>query len=130
MNPARIMPVAYPALRDWVFVFAVMTGIGVLSLVPSGGGATVWTDFDKIIHAGLYGLLGFVSARAGDRRPGRRVAVGVLGFAIATVFGGVMEWLQSFVEREPSWGDLAADAAGAAGGAALWLFRQRSPNRT
>lgn len=124
MSLARILHIEYFAVRDWVPVLVVMAWVGIVSLMPIESGMRVWNHFDKIIHAGLYGLLGFLSSRAAGRGQGRRVAVGVLGFVIAMVFGGVMEWLQSFVERGPSWGDLAADAGGAAGGAALWLLRR------
>jgi len=127
---ARILPVESFAIRDWVPVLVVMAGVGIVSLMPIESGTRVWNHSDKIIHAGLYGLLGFLSSRAGGWGQGRRVAVGMLGFVIATVFGGVMEWLQSFVERGPSWGDVVADAAGAAGGATLWLLRQRSWSRS
>ena len=49
-------------------------------------------------------------------------------FLAAVAFGGVIEFLQSFQGRPPSWFDMMTDTAGASAGLALWalLDRRRS----
>ena len=75
---------------------------------------------DKVLHACAYALLGFLvrGALAGTRF-GARAAL-VLAVFASTAYGASDEWHQSFVpNRTADVFDLAADALGAAAGAAL-----------
>lgn len=124
-------------------MLAVMAMAGVLSLLPLQGVPSGPTGADKIAHFVLYAVLAFVTCRAAGKsagRPGRGrdrrqraprapAAIVATGFAVAVVFGGAMEWLQGAVGRDPSWGDLFANAAGAAAGAAIWWLRHARQRR-
>ena len=46
-------------------------------------------------------------------------------FFVAVAFGGVIEFLQSFQGRPPSWFDMMTDTAGASAGLALWAMFER-----
>lgn len=84
---------------------------------------------DKLVHAVVFGVLGGLAARGlvAVGKGGRRAFWGAL--AAASLYGAVDEWHQSFVPgRDPDPRDWAADAAGAAIGAAavVGLPRRRS----
>jgi len=82
---------------------------------------------DKVVHLGLYAVLGLALAWAG-RESGwnRPFLLLALGFG----YGVLDEWHQSFVPgRDPSFGDLLADGVGVALGVllgGLLLARTRS----
>lgn len=87
-------------------------------------------DHDKLLHAAAYAVLGGLVRGALGGVPLRPwVALG-LAVAVGTAYGASDEWHQSFVpNRSSDPGDLAADAMGAAAGAAmaaLILRRQRA----
>ena len=75
---------------------------------------------DKIVHFGLFLMLGFLAARSWPSTAGRwRALLGLL------LLGCLTEWLQQFVPgRGTSAFDLAADVAGASLG--LWWFHPES----
>lgn len=76
---------------------------------------------DKVVHALLYAPLGFLGVRAF----GGSFALGV---AACVACGAVDEWNQRAVSgRASDWRDFAADAAGAALGA--WIFVRTRPRR-
>ena len=78
---------------------------------------------DKLVHFGVYALLGAACAR-GLQRSTRRRAVALLLLAVALVagFGVTDELHQLFVPfRSCDWHDLVADAVGACAGALAWL---------
>lgn len=95
-------------------------GIWALSATPDPPGADlgVLPHLDKVAHVALFlvqaGLLRLAGLGAGA------------SFLAATAWGGIDEWHQSYVPgRNPSLGDLAADAIGAVLGANLveWVAR-------
>lgn len=71
--------------------------------------------WDKAAHLAAYALLGLACLRAthgGFARP--RPAASLAGLTLAVAYGAFDEWHQSWVPgRQPSLGDLVADAAGA-----------------
>jgi len=87
---------------------------------------------DKVVHFGIYAVLGALLARAlaGGIRTvtARRAALAIL---LSTLYGVTDEWHQSFVPgRTPEPRDVAADFAGAAAGAlALLAVRRRAVRR-
>jgi VanZ family protein len=108
-----------------------------LSTIP--GSAIPEVDFpqaDKLVHAGVYGILGALTFRgARMSRPnhstGRVVAVAVL---IAVLYGITDEFHQAFVPRRtPDWRDAVADTIGGLSGAlicaAFVARRARKPDR-
>lgn len=79
---------------------------------------------DKVAHLIAYGLLAALLVRALARADWRRISARVVTGAIvvATVYGAIDEWHQSFVPgRTPEVADLVADFMGAClVGVALW----------
>ena len=83
---------------------------------------------DKVIHAGVYGMLSFLLALGTGRRTRPHalwlVPLLVLGFGLTD------EFHQSFVPgRSVSLGDLGADAAGAVTATLLWWLARRQGRR-
>lgn len=102
-------------LRPWIPALVWMVVIVAASSLPAG--ETRWLDLDgldRFLHAGFYALLAVLVAR-GFAAGGSEEAAIAAGTIIATLaFGGLMEWVQGFVERSPDVLDWAADAAGVA----------------
>lgn len=73
-----------------------------------------WLPYaDKVGHMGLYGVMGALLAR-GRWRSGSRAAPSIL-VLLGVLYGASDELHQAFVPgRDPSLGDLAADAIGTA----------------
>ena len=82
--------------------------------MSKGEGSPDWFEHaDKLRHAVAFVAYWALGVLAGVR-PRWALAVGLLAFGVA------VEWGQSFTpDRDPSWGDVLADAAGLALGAAL-----------
>jgi hypothetical protein len=107
----------------WAAVILTLTSIPAPDFAPVG--AFAFPGADKLVHAGMYGVLGALLARAvGAATPPRtlgRLLLGVLLFAI------VDEWHQRFIPgRSADALDVVADVAGAAVGfaAAARLLRR------
>lgn len=84
---------------------------------------------DKIVHFGVYAVLGalVVRALAGGRLAPEWRHVG-LAVLVSTLYGASDEWHQGFVPgRTPDLMDVAADALGASAGAAFVLAARRCP---
>lgn len=98
-----------------------------LSELPPDVGGGGFPINDKVIHVGLYAVLGGTLAWAGFRT-GRG---GMFVFTLLGVsYGALDEWHQSFVPgRDPSVGDLVADAVGIFAGFLLLRFvlKARAP---
>ncbi|CAN5308435.1 MAG: VanZ family protein [Gemmatimonadetes bacterium] len=109
--------------NEWAVTLAAMAAVAVLSLIPLGEPPFEASGADKLVHFSLYAGLGFSMAKSWHGVLGRPGGAALLGFALATLFGGAMEWLQAHVGRGPSWGDFAADASGAVVGVAVWRSR-------
>lgn len=92
--------------------------------LPAGG--------DKVLHAAAYAVLGLTWcwALASPARPVWRTAL--LAFAVALSWGLSDEYHQSHVPgRVASWGDVAADAVGAALACGVWgIFAGRARARS
>lgn len=100
--PGRIVP---PVL--WMAV------LFVLSHQPDIPGPALVPD--KLLHAGAFGLLAVLLLRGFRRGTYPLTATAMLAaVAVTALYGALDEYHQSFVAgRVPSWGDFAADVAGA-----------------
>lgn len=79
---------------------------------------------DKLVHAGLFGVQAWLLCRCRDRSGFRWPAA---SFALAVAYGLVTEAGQVVVPgRGATAGDVAADTAGAAVGAAFASWRSRA----
>ncbi len=114
-------------LLAWLPAAAVALGIIAASSVPSAAlpTAPAIPYLDKLIHAAVYTLLAAAIARGlgltTSLGAGQKIVLTVI---IAVVFGISDEWHQSFVAgRQPSLGDLFADAFGALLGS-VWAARR------
>jgi VanZ family protein len=91
--------------------------------VPDVGGQYL----DKVVHAFMYGVLGFLIARSMNNPPRTtllRVALASTVFCAA--MGSLDEWHQQFIEgRTADVNDLAADCVGGAVGASIWATKAR-----
>ena len=82
--------------------------------------------FDKVVHLAIYGVLGWLTARAWT--DGSRVsAAALVALIIVSCFGAFDEWHQQFIPlRSMELLDWAADTTGAAIGALLAMTGERS----
>ena len=94
----------------------VALAIAVLSLVPRPP-AVLSSVSDKAKHVFAYWVLSLLIAGSIgiESSPG----VFLSSFCAGALYGGMLELLQHLVGRDPQWLDLAADAAGSLGGAAV-----------
>lgn len=119
-------PAARPGALRWLAVAAWAGLIWYLSsrsTIPAL--PFTFAHLDKVVHSLIFGVLGWLVARAlGHGGARRRLALAVL---LAVSWGALDELHQAFVPgRTSSLGDLAADAFGASIGVALvWLRRAR-----
>ncbi len=92
-----------------------MALIFVLSVKPAPEGIPGFWQMDKLIHAGVYAVMGFIALGVTGRLAAaekRRAAL--YAFLISFIFGGSMEVLQSFIPaREGSFYDCIANGVGA-----------------
>lgn len=115
------------AALGWASMIWVLSSLPRLPALP-----ITFPQIDKVAHATVFGVLGALVALALLRGRRWRRAAWVLLLCVA--WGGIDELHQAFVPgRTPSWGDLGADALGAALGAvvviALRRPRGRAPRR-
>ena len=86
----------------------------------------MFVGVDKVVHAFLYGVLGFLVSRAvadGPRRPLQTIVRVVVGIALIAALD---EWHQKWIPgREAEAADWIADVTGALTGATLWLAALR-----
>ena len=97
----------------WMSVIFLLSGTPDLTPPISGPG------FDKIYHAGAYGLLAvlFLAVMQPDSKAGYRLPQAVLAILLAGAYGLSDEWHQSFVPtRMPDVWDVVADVTGAVAG--------------
>lgn len=90
---------------------------------PGAPGFSVPAGSDKVAHATLYAVFGFLVARAvATGRPGARATLAVV-LALAA-WAAIDEWHQRFIEgRNPSTADWVADMCGIAVGMAARRVR-------
>lgn len=107
------------AVWSWLGLL-LCAGVLVAALKPTGG-ASLFSGFDKVLHATVFAVLGgWFAALQGA---GRRLLAVALGLA---AFGAAIEGLQALTGRDPSFRDLAADLAGI--GLGMWLLRSVTGN--
>jgi VanZ family protein len=92
--------------------------------------ALPFRNFDKIVHFAIYGVLGWLSARAGSS--GSRITAAALAaLVLISCFGAFDEWHQQFIpQRSMELLDWATDTMGAAIGVILALASNRRPVST
>ncbi len=103
----------------WAALILMLTSIPAPELAPIG--AFSFPGADKLVHAGLYAILGALVARAAHPRANRvtlgRLLIGIAAFAAAD------EWHQRFIPgRSADIRDFAADCAGAVAGLAATTY--------
>ena len=116
----------------WAAVLAWMLAIVALSALPieGPGWIRVPLGIDKWMHAAFYGLLAVLGAVAWSATGAGSAVAAVRGAALASSYGAVVEWIQSFLPRTPSVADWVADLVGAVIGAAGWWLARRRGQRT
>jgi VanZ family protein len=130
--PAMLPPAATAEARGRRAAFGWAAASALLLLVPlppSVAAPAAWggAPLDKLVHALLFLGLGRSWQRAWRERAGARSAGTMARLAVAaaaTAWGGLLELAQAALGagRAAEWGDLAADALGAA--VAVWLARR------
>jgi len=121
---------ARPSWR-WLVVLGYMVAIYFASATPGDRlpSSSLW-QHDKLIHAGVFSLLGALGAWAAAARPRRALLVLAWGWGVATLYGASDELHQAFVPgRFPDVWDLVADSLGAFAGAAVIALVLRSRRR-
>jgi VanZ family protein len=112
-----LAPVLSARSRALVWTAAI-TGalLAPLPQLPAGAAPLGTPGVDRLVHVALF--FGLARAWRGVvAHRGRGAALAVA--AAVTAWGGVIELAQGFTGRSAEWGDLAADALGAA--LALWV---------
>lgn len=82
---------------------------------------------DKVVHATMYGILGFLLSRAMDD-PARTTRVRAMfgAFLFCVAMGAADEWHQLYIDgRDADVHDWIADSTGGFIGAAIWTLRSR-----
>ena len=100
----------------WMGIIFLLSGTPDLTPPISGPG------FDKVYHAGAFGLLAilFLAAMQPDAQAGYRLPQAFLAILLAGAYGLADEWHQSFVPtRMPDRWDVVADITGAMAGALI-----------
>jgi VanZ family protein len=117
----------------WPLLLAWMALIFALSSIPNEiRGPESRVPYDKIAHFIEFGVLAFLVAWIVARWRGTPVGAlaAAIGVGASVLYGVTDEWHQAYVPgRDPSWDDLATDAAGAVCGAiaaaVLWRLSSR-----
>ena len=68
-----------------------------------------------LLHMPAYAVLTLLLIRTDETRQGGRKYSFVVPFLIAVIYGAVIEVLQGYTGRNPSWSDVGLNIAGAAG---------------
>lgn len=111
-------------IRYWLPVIALCVVIFWQSSFAAPHVLPAWPYQDKLLHGGVYGLLGALWVRAFNTLKGfsgRRRLLLLTGIALATLYGLSDEWHQSFVSaRTADAADLLADFCGSIVGS--WMY--------
>ena len=108
-------------MRAWGPAAAWATVLFLLSAWPNPTFPAWVTSYDKLAHAGLYGVLGLALGygRHRDVSPPPHLVL----LALGGIYGATDEWHQAFVYgRTPGWGDWTADMVGVIIGYVAALF--------
>ncbi len=86
-----------------------------LSLTPDPPGSSSLPGWDKLLHAGAYGLMALLLAWTLDDSRQNRTRTCIIAFTLTMIFGASLEVLQGVMQvgRTAEWGDLVADGVGA-----------------
>jgi VanZ family protein len=115
------MPSSGPSpLRAWLAVGVWMTVTVILSTFPVEDLQPNVPNADKIGHAAVYAVLGFLCAVAWFRHGSSHSAAVERAMALVLLFGALMEFVQSLVGRDPSMADWVADGVGGLFGIGFW----------
>jgi VanZ family protein len=110
--------------RVWLPVVALCAVIFVQSCFATPDVLPGWPFQDKVLHAGVYGLLAALWVRAFNTLEawrGHKRLLLVTGVVLGTLYGLSDEWHQSFVPaRTADAADLLADFIGCAAGS--WIY--------
>lgn len=82
---------------------------------------------DKLVHTFMYGVLGFLVARAMDD-PAKTTHLRAMfgAFLLCVTMGATDEWHQKYIQgRSAEIADWMADSTGGLVGAATWMLRGR-----
>lgn len=116
-------------LMRWVPVVLWIAVILGLSSIPSPGTSRVlFPGIDKLVHMGVYGMLGLLWARARARAASRQSLWSIVLWSalFGLAVGSFDEWYQRSVPgRTSDVLDVCADVLGAALGAATWAHWQQ-----
>jgi len=124
------------ALALWLPAAACAALLLYLSVCPeraeAQGDQAAVPHLDKLLHAGAYGLLAWLLARAvGGTAKAGPGDVALIACIWASAYGGLIEILQGLTGRTPDVVDLLANVAGAALAAWAWRWvavrRSRAP---
>ncbi len=110
----------------WLPPFAWAALILILTSIPGSRiPAMPFSNFDKVVHLTIYGVLGWLSARAWVGGS-RATAATLFVIALVSCFGALDEWHQQYIpQRSMDFLDWAADTTGAAIGVVLGLAGSR-----
>lgn len=105
-----------------------LTAAGLFLAVPVPAGSREVQALLDMAHAPTFGLLAAAVLHGGRAwLPRSTVTAGLTAWVLVVLFGGAMEVVQSFSGRHASWGDAAANAAGAAA-SLVWLASRGVPS--
>ena len=111
-------------MRYWMPPIVLCAAIFLQSCFAAPDVLSGWPFQDKVLHAGVYGVLGALWVRAFNTLKPWRGKAGLLlvtGVVLATLYGLSDEWHQSFVAARSAEGaDLLADFLGSAVGS--WIY--------
>jgi len=105
-----------PIVLNSLILLSYMALIFVLSVEPAPEGIPGFWQMDKLVHAGVYAVMGLLALGVTGRfvPAGSKRRAALYAFLISFIFGGAMEVVQSFIPvREGSVYDCIANGVGA-----------------
>jgi VanZ family protein len=119
---------ASAAKQRWIVCCVYAVFLLVISVLPArffGDSPDIFPGQDKLVHAAVYAGFAFLLARATAQREALRIINRFsMAASAAAGYGALMELLQLIFfwsQRSFSWGDILANLAGAALGAAFFF---------
>lgn len=116
----------------YIPAFVVALLIAILSLIENPSIPPLGANSDKVLHGIMYAILAMACVYSQTNGP-IRITTFLLSFLFSTVWGGIIELLQSYctVTRTGDWADAVANAIGAGVGCIciaclLYLWNRKS----